>query len=59
MPTVADLILEVTEKGYDVEIRLGRRDDGQPGRVTMPNDWARRLGLSDQEIDRLRAEQRR
>ena len=59
MPTIADLILEATSKGYDVTIKFLLRDDGREGTVRMPNEWARRLGMSEDEISRLRAEQQK
>ena len=57
MTTIADLILEATERGYDVMISVRRREDGGQGTVRMPNEWARRLGMSDDQIDELRARQ--
>lgn len=52
--TLVDLIMEATDHGYDVTITMRLRDDGSAGSVRMPNDWARRLGLSAEEIERLR-----
>lgn len=55
---IAELIMEVTAAGYDVTISLRLRDDGKEGSVRMPNHWARRLGLSDDQIEELRNKQR-
>lgn len=38
------LILEATSQGYDVTIRVKRRDDGKEGVLYIPTPWARRLG---------------
>jgi hypothetical protein len=49
------LIQEALDQGYDVTIRLRRRDDVGKGRVTMPNSWLRRIGMTDADIDRAQA----
>lgn len=54
MATIADLIIEATEQGYDVTITMRLREDRSAGFVRMPNHWARRLGMSEAEIERLR-----
>lgn len=41
------LILEATAAGFDVTIRLLKRDDGQEGKVSMPGHWARQLGYEE------------
>lgn len=50
------LILEATEQGYDVSITMRLRDDGAVGRVMMPIPWARRLGMSNAQIDAAKSE---
>jgi hypothetical protein len=59
VPTVADLIIETASQGYDVTITLRLRADGKDGIVTMPNDWLRRLGMSDEKMTELRNERDR
>ena len=54
MTSIAHLIVDAIDQGYDVNIRVRPRDDGKPGVVSMPNDWARRLGLSDAEMEKMR-----
>jgi hypothetical protein len=57
--TLADLIIEATAAGYDVTIRMRQRDDGKEGTLDIPNHWARRLGMSDEEIERHRVERQK
>lgn len=56
---IAALIIEAVNAGYDVTISMRLRDDGKEGTVRMPNDWARRLGLTDAQMDELRNKQRK
>lgn len=49
------LILEATSQGFDVTIRMTRRDDGRQGTVNLPTTWARRLGMSDAQIDEIKS----
>lgn len=53
---IARLILEALDAGYDVTIRCRPRDDGKVGQVSLPNDWARRLGMSEDQITAARAD---
>jgi predicted polyphosphate/ATP-dependent NAD kinase len=54
VPSISDLILETIAQGYDVTIKTRLREDGKEGVVTMPNEWVRRLGMSEAEMTTLR-----
>jgi hypothetical protein len=46
---VAALILEATAQGFDVTIRIRRRDDDKDGELKLPSSWAERLGYEKTE----------
>ena len=48
------LIQEALDAGYDIKITIRQREPIGDGRLTLPNSWARRLGMTDAEMARLR-----
>lgn len=50
---IAALILEALDQGFDVEIRMRRRDDGKEGVLKMPTPWARRIGMTEAQIEEM------
>lgn len=52
MATIDDLIMAAVDGGADVTIRVTPTADGQPGAVSMPNEWIRKLGG---DVDKIRA----
>lgn len=51
---IEKLIREAVDAGYDVKITIRLREPAGDGRLTIPNEWARRLGMSDAEMDSFR-----
>lgn len=47
-------ILQALSQGYDVEVRIRRRDDGKEGEIRIPIPWARKFGMSDSQIEELK-----
>jgi hypothetical protein len=53
---IGAMILEATAQGYDIEIRIRRRNDGKEGRLIIPVPWARKFGMTDEQIDELQGQ---
>lgn len=39
--SISELMSKALADGFDVEIKIRKRDDGLTGAVTMPTEWAR------------------
>jgi len=48
--TIADLILDALDKGYDVTVTVRSRTDGKSGKLIVPKNWRdiqlRRLNIT-------------